>query len=349
MLLLKLVLHHFRNQESGVFDLSPTLTVFLGENAKGKTNLLESIYFLINGVGFRESREEELVMLGENEAVVEGRFVEGDNQHDYKIHLQKKEGTVEKIYFIQRAKKKHALYIADQTKAILFAPEQIEIINGSPDLRRDYFNKLISYYDQEYKKKLINLENALRRRNKIFEHIKDDIQLKEELTFWNDYIVTQSNYITKKRQEYVDYLNKHKKLDHKSFSISYFKNEATLARFNEYFSQEKRWRRTLIGPQKDDFQLFLEGGTEKNVHHYGSRSEQRLAIFWLKMNEITYYEDIFHKSPILLLDDVFSEFDKANKQMIGDLIKKYQTVLTTTEDEVISQINIPKKIIRVLG
>ena len=161
MLLSKLVLHHFRNKKAGVFDLSSTLTIFLGENAKGKTNLLESIYFLINGVGFRESREEELIMMGENEAVVEGRFIEGNDQHDYKIHLQKKEGIVEKTYFIQRAKKKHALYIADQTKAILFAPEQIEIINGSPDLRRDYFNKLISAYDPEYKKKLINLEKVL--------------------------------------------------------------------------------------------------------------------------------------------------------------------------------------------
>lgn len=346
MILQNLVLYHFRNRTDGSFNLSPHLTVLLGENARGKTNLLEAVYFLINGTGFRESREEELMMMGENEAMVEGRFVMGKNKSDFKIHLQKKGISVEKTYFMERAKKKHAQYLADQTKAILFTPEQIEIINGSPDLRRDYFNKIISYYNVDYKKKLINLENALRRRNKVLEHTKDDINLREELSFWNKYVVDQSTYITKIRQEYVNYLNCHKKLDHKSFSITYLKNEATLERFEEYFFQEKKWRRTLIGPQKDDFQIFLETDTEKNVHHYGSRSEQRLAIFWLKMNEITYYENTFHKPPLLLLDDVFSEFDKANKLMIGELIKKYQTILTTTEDETIDRINIPKKIIK---
>ena len=347
MILRKLVLHDFRNRKSDVIDMCDFLTVFLGENAKGKTNLLESIYFLINGVGFRESREEELIAIGKEESVVQGRFVNGDHKHDYKINLRKKGTAVEKMYFVERVKKHHGQYIASQTKAILFAPEQIEIINGSPDLRREYFNKAIAFYDLEYKKRLVNLENALRRRNKIFEHTREELQLREELTFWNQYIVEQSTYITQKRQEYITYLNKHKKLDHKSFSITHLKNEATFARFEEYFEAEKRWRRTLIGPQKDDFQIFIEGEQEKNIHHYGSRSEQRLAVFWLKMNEITYYEDTFKKSPILLLDDVFSEFDKTNKQMILELIKKYQTVLTTTEDDVIDKIRIEKKVIKV--
>ena len=100
----------------------------------------------------------------------------------------------------------------------------------------------------------------------------------------------------------------------------------------------------MIGPQKDDFQIYIK---DKNVHHYGSRSEQRLAVFWLKINEITYHESIYKKKPILLLDDVFSEFDKQNKKMVLELIEKYQTVLTTTEEEVIDLIDVPKKIIRV--
>ena len=103
----------------------------------------------------------------------------------------------------------------------------------------------------------------------------------------------------------------------------------------------------MIGPQKDDFQIAIKGETNTNIHHYGSRSEQRLAVFWLKMNEIVYYEDMFKKKPILLLDDIFSEFDQQNKKLILDLIKKYQTILTTTEEAVMGLIDIPKKIIRV--
>ena len=101
MLLQKLVLQNFRNRDSDVFDLSPHLTIFLGENARGKTNLLEAIYFLINGVGFRESREEELLQIGKNEAYVEGRFKMERGHQDFKIHIAKKAGTVEKYIFLR--------------------------------------------------------------------------------------------------------------------------------------------------------------------------------------------------------------------------------------------------------
>jgi DNA replication and repair protein RecF len=347
MLLQKLVLQHFRNRSSDIFELNPHLTIFLGENARGKTNILESIYFLINGTGFRESREEELLQIGKNEAYVEGRFGVGQDHRDFKIYITKRASLTEKIYFLERTRRHHPQYLEDQTKAILFAPEHIEIINGSPDIRRDYFNKVISFYDREYKKKLINLESALRRRNKIFERVHDDAKLHEELSFWNTYIEEQATYITQQRSEYVIYLNKHQRLDHKEFQMVYMKNEATVARFKELFEEEKRWRRTLIGPQKDEFQIIIRGEVPKNVHHYGARSEQRFAVFWLKMNEITYYEDTHHNKPILLLDDVFSEFDRQNKKLILNLIRKYQTVLTTTEEELVKRIDIPKTVIEV--
>ncbi|MFA5136063.1 MAG: DNA replication and repair protein RecF [Patescibacteria group bacterium] len=347
MILQKIVLHNFRNRDSQIFELSTDLTVFLGENAKGKTNLLESVFFLINGQGFREVKEEELIRIGEIDCRVEGRFDIQDRHLDFKIYLKKINGAVEKTYFVDRAKKKHFQYKENQTKAILFAPEHIEIITGPPDMRRTYFNKIISYYDVEYKKRLVNLESALRRRNKVLEHGKSDTQLREELGFWDTYITKQASYITGKREEYINYLNKHSKLDHKAFYINYLKNEATLSRFTEMFEEEKRWRRTLIGPQKDEFQIIVTNDMDKNIHHYGSRSEQRLAVFWLKLNEITYHEDLYHKKPILLLDDIFSEFDRNNKKLIIGLIKKYQTILTTTEKEVMDLINIPKKVIKV--
>jgi len=347
MLLERIVLRHFRNQEMGLFDISPTVTVIIGENARGKTNLLEAIYFLINGVGFRESKEEELIQMGEGQSVVEGKFKEKKSHFDYKIHVRKKEAVIEKTYFIQKTKKRHAQYLQDQTKAILFAPEQIDIITGPPDMRRSYLNKQISQYDFEYKKKVANLESAIRRRNKIFEFVRDEQKLESQLLFWNNYIIEQSTYITHKREEYITYLNNHPSLDHKPFGAVYLKNEATPKRFEEVYAHEKRVRKTLIGPQKDDFEVYIKQGFNKKVQHYGSRSEQRLAIFWLKMNEIWYFEELFRKKPILLLDDIFSEFDRTNKKAILELIKKYQTVLTTTEEEIVDYVEGKKTIIRV--
>lgn len=347
MLLQKLVMHQFRNRDAGVFQFDPRITAIVGENAKGKTNLLEAIYFIINGVGFRESREEELIQVSREHSVVEGRFLDGRHTFDFKVQLVKRDNVIEKSYFIQKAKKRHVQYIEQQTKAVLFAPEQIEIVTGSPEVRRDYFNKIISQYDTEYKKRIVNLESALRRRNKILEFTRDEEKLREELLFWNTYIIEQSDYIIKRREEYVSYLNSHPKLDQKEFAVVYNKNEATRDRFEEYFEKERIFHKTLIGPQKDEIYFQLKAPFDKNIQHYGSRSEQRLTVFWLKMNELTYCESMIKRKPIVLLDDVFSEFDKTNRKLILKLIHSHQTVLTTTEEEVLDGIKASIKLIKV--
>ncbi len=343
MLLKQIGLHNFRNFEEKSFVVNPFLTIIIGENARGKTNLLEGVYVILHGEGFRESKEEELIRLNKNSTSIEGIFGEESGQFIYRITLNKGEGGVGKHFFIDKTKKKQNQYLQGQIKAVLFSPEQIEIIIGSPATRRNYFDRLISYYDYEYKKKLDNYENALKRRNKILEKHRDENQLEEELSFWNTYLLEQAEYIAKGRSEYVKYLNQNQKLDAKEFSIQYVKNEFSQERLINFFEEEKKWRRTLIGPQKDDFQIYEE---EKNVHHYGSRSEQRMAVFWLKMNEIRYHEQTKGKKPILLLDDVFSELDIHNKKIILDLIKKYQTLVTTTEREVIALAEVPNTIIR---
>jgi len=346
MLLKQVTFHNFRNFEKEIFIINPFLTIVIGENARGKTNLLEGIHVVLHGEGFRESKEEELIGIDNESGFVEGIFGEKDEKNIYRVSFGKKDEGVDKYFFVNKTKKRHILYLQEQIKAVLFSPEQIDIIIGPPGIRREYFDKLLTFYNYEYKKKLDNYGNALRRRNKVLEKHYDENQLKEELEFWNSYLIQQAEYITKKRKEYIDYLNKNQKLDAKEFSIEYIKNEFTVKRLEDFFEEEKRWRRTLIGPQKDDFQIFLKGKFKKNIHHYGSRSEQRMAVFWLKMNEIRYYEETREKKPILLFDDIFSELDVHNKKIILDLIKNYQTVVTTTEHEVIDLAEVPNTIIR---
>lgn len=347
MLLKEIKLINFRNFEEIDFNFNQYLTVIVGDNARGKTNILEAIYFLVNSFGFRESKEEELINFNKEKGSVEGIFTNKEEKNNLRINLTKVDGRVEKVYFFNKTKKSHFFYLKEQTKAVLFSPEQIKMMTDSPDIRRDYFNKLISFYDYEYKKKLGNYESALRRRNKVLEYYHDEEKLKKELIFWDDYLEKQAVYLTQRRQEYVDYLNNHQKLDSKEFKIKYLKNELNKERFTQVFDQEKRMRRTVIGPQKDDFQIeIVSSATEgKNIHHFGSRSEQRLGIVWLKTNEVKYYEEKFNRKPILLLDDIFSELDHKNKKMVLALIKKYQTILTTTEKDVIDLIDVPKTVI----
>ena len=341
MILQRIQLHNFRNIFSKVLDISPHLTIILGENARGKTNILESIHVIINGVGFRESKEEELLRMGSSETQLDGLFKKNTDIYHFRILLKKEiSGVITKHFFVQKTKKGHAHYTLEQTKCVLFAPEQIEIITGSPNIRREYFNKLISTFDVVYKKHLVNYEQALRKRNKLLEHSRSLESLKEELSFWDVYLEQEAEYITEKRNTYTQFLNVHNKLDGREFSIEYIKNEFTSGRLKEKKELELRIRRTLIGPQKDDWIISLKNknSAQKNIQKYGSRSEQRLGIFWLKLNEIHFMEEEIKIHPILLLDDVFSEFDHENKEKIVRLIEKYQTVMTTTEGELVKEI-----------
>jgi len=348
MILKAIQLINFRNFDQRLFELSPYLTVIVGENAQGKTNLLESIYAIVSGSGFREAKEEELINFEKQEMMIKANFDDQGNKASLEIWLKKKNELLEKIYFYNKAKKRLYDYLKETPKAVLFTPEQIRIISGPPDERRSYFDRLIAHQDLEYKKKLANYESALRKRNKILEFHSDAIKLAEELAFWDSYLVEQAVYLTQVRQQYVNFLNQHQKVDSKKFKIEYLKNEFSWQHLKEVEGLEKRIKRTVIGPQKDDYAIYLiSGKKEKNLQHYGSRSEQRLAVFWLKLNEIKYLEDSLNIEPLLLLDDVFSELDLKNKKLILDLIQKYQTVITTTEENLPELTQVEKNIIEI--
>lgn len=346
MVLKKIALRNFRNFIDSSFEFGSELTVIVGENAKGKTNLLEAIFFLINGIGFRETKEIELLnFASRGHAEVAGAFLEDGEIHDFKIVLAQRGESVEKGYLVDKMRRRHYQYAKEQTKAVLFTPQQIEMLTGSPEKRREYFNRLISFYDLEYKRRLDNYEQALRKRNRILEHHENLTKLQAELSFWNDYLEEEASYVTKRRIEYADFLNKHPRIDAKTFQIEYQKNEFTRKKAQEIFAFETRIRRTAIGPQKDDVQIYLDGKTKKNISRFGSRSEQRLTILWLKMNEIAYHREIMKKDPILLFDDVFSELDEKNRKIIFGLIKNHQTVATTTDKKILDLAKTPKKVI----
>lgn len=344
MFLQEIRLNNFRNFSKNLFSVSPHLTVVIGENARGKTNLLEGVYFLLQGVGFRESKEEELIAFGAHDvASVAGIIIRDEKPMKYAVMLIKKADTVIKSFLVSGAKKRHKDYIKEQLKVVLFAPEQVEMITGTPSERREYINRFICTYDVEYKTRLSNFEGALRKRNKLLEsHTPRDILIRQ-LEFWNTYLEEQAKYLTKARQDYVDFLNSNPTIDQKKFNIQYLKSELTQEKLNDQFDLEARVGRTLIGPQKDDFEIAI---SEKNVHHFGSRSEQRLAVLWLKMNEIYFYEKQYKMKPLLLLDDVFSEFDAKNKKLVIDIVKKYQTIATTTETEILELVEVPKTVIK---
>ena len=347
MILKQIYLTNFRNFTQSDFSFSPYLTLIIGENARGKTSLLEAIFSSVYGTGFRETREIELIRWDDDDALVESSYDDHDQNTLFQVHMQKSsETTVRKAYYVNKTGKSSNQYRALQTQAVLFAPEQIQIITGSPSRRRRYFDEVISAVDREYKKKLRYFENALRRRNKILEHYEDELKLFEELKFWDHYLIEHGSYISQERDEYINYLNHHPAVNGKKFSVTYEQDLFSEERLNEIKKREYRFRKTLIGPQKDDFTFNLHVPQEKNVNLYGSRSEQRMAIFWLKLNELSYFEDHTQMKPLLLLDDIFSELDEHNRELVMNMIKDHQTIATTTEEEVTDLAEMPEEVIR---
>ena len=347
MWLKKINLFNFRNFYKKSFNFSPFVTIVLGENAKGKTNLLEAIYCLSKGKGFREKEEVELINFKRNQAKIEGIFEEKDQQFIYQVLIEQKNKGVIKQYFIDKIKKNWRQFVRLSAKVVLFSPQDLRIIDGSPEERRNYFDRFLAEEDNEYRKKLINYSNALKKRNKLLENFKKEnreIFLKE-LSFWDKYLIEESFYLIEKRKKYCDFLNKNCFVEDKEFFIDYKPNIINKNRLESVFEEEIRQKKTLIGPQRDNFLIFLKNEKEKNIHLFGSRSEQRLVLFWLKLNEIKYLEEIFKTRPILLLDDLFSEFDQKNRRLILSLIKNYQTIITTTEKEIIYLIDCLKTLL----
>ncbi|MFA6081098.1 MAG: DNA replication and repair protein RecF [Patescibacteria group bacterium] len=344
MILKSIFLYHFRNFDKTQFKISPNLTAIFGDNARGKTNLLEGIYFILKGEGFRESKEEQLIKFIEKSSYVEAKLEESKTKDvsSLRIDLTIGDFGLNKTYFLEKTKKGRHSYLKNLTTVVLFSPEQIEIIDRTMSIRREYFDKFLSGIDSEYKKSLNNYNQALRKRNKILESGFNNQNIKQELDFWNKYLIDQGLQLVNKRSEYTKYLNSNRNIDSKEFFIEYKENKLSPERFNEYLSKELLIKRTLIGPHRDEFNIFMIGKSKdkKNIHMYGSRSEQRLGLFWLKINELKYLEEFFKKKPILLLDDIFSELDHNNQKLIFELIGDYQTILTSTEKELTKLIDL---------
>ena len=345
MVLKKISFLHFRNFGEATFYFNPFLTIIIGPNSVGKTNLLEGVYFLCHGSGFRERSQEELINSMMDKCTVEAIFGDGKSNLDLRILLDK---TIQfsKVYFVNRIKKRFLDYSTLSPFVAIFSPNFIYVIDGQPSDRRDFFDRIIGSVDIEYKKRLANYENCLKKRNKLLEVEKNIDKLKEELVFWDNYLIDHASYIVKKRWEFVNFLKNNKKLDSKTFSLDYQPNEISPHRFAETFEKQLYTRKTLVGPQRDIYEIYIgEEENKKNVHKFGSRSEQRLSLFWILLNEIKLIQEVTKQRPILLLDDIFSELDSINKALILKLIKNYQTIITTIDPNVIDLIDTPHTII----
>lgn len=306
----KLSLQNFRNYTKKEFEFGEK-TLIVGENGVGKTNILEAIYLLATGKSFRADRDSELI------------------KYDCQFAIVKSDGlqitiTDRKKFEVNGIPRRQMDFVG-KLRAVLFAPQDMELITGSPSARRRYLDFVICQMDREYRRCLISYEKGLRQRNKLLSMIRDGLAHRSQLYFWDKLLIKNGDYITLARGEYLRNLSG-------NYGVEYDKSIITEDRLKQYEVEEVAAATTLVGPHRDDFLINFNG---RDVSKYGSRGEQRMAILWLKQGEIKFLGD----DPILLLDDIFSELDHKHREAVSGLVRDYpgQVIATTADEHLLSE------------
>lgn len=338
MSLVSLKLKNFRNHKDFYFTF-PLTTVIIGQNTAGKTSILEAIQFLSHGKSFKAEFDADVISEGREFANIEAKIAEVDGTTNLKVILAIKNGKLAKKFLVNNVARR-AVDFTSHFLSVLFTPEDLEIITDSPSLRRNYVNLILSQTDKKYRIALGIYEKALKHRNRMLwlnrEGKKNFSQA--DFEYWDNILINNGGILTSAREEFVDYVNLHEK-EVFSFEIFYDRSTITRERLDKYYEAERASAKTLVGPNRDDF-FFRFKGTEKLISEFGSRGEQRLTIFQMKIIEMYFIKDRAEKTPTLLLDDIFSELDEHNINKVLDLLPHQQAILTTTHKEFV-----PKKIL----
>jgi DNA replication and repair protein RecF len=339
MALVSLKLKHFRNHKNSHFTF-PLTTVVIGKNTVGKTSILEAIQFLSHGKSFKAERDIDVISEGQDftriEAVVEGI----DGNDTLTIILGKTEHRFSKKFLVNNVARRQVDFTS-YFLSVLFTPEDLEIITNSPSLRRNYINSVLSQTDKRYRVSLTIYEKALKHRNRMLyllregkKHFNDG-----DFEYWDNILIQNGEILTTSREQLVLYINKQTK-EVFPFDIFYDKSTITRERLDKYYEAERASATTLVGPNRDDFFFFFKQ-TQKPIAEFGSRGEQRLTIFQMKILEAFFIKEKTGQTPTLLLDDIFSELDNTNIHRVLNLLPQQQTILTTTHKEFV-----PEKILK---
>ena len=335
MIIKNLFLQNFRNYKKAEFKFSPSTTLIVGPNTSGKSNVIEAIFFLTSGRSFRIDRDEHLVKFGEVVARIKGKVEDKDLEA---VIAQGGVGGRTRPFkkYLVNGVSKRKVDFAGNFFAVLFAPNDLEIIIGSPSKRRDFIDNILIQTDRDYRLAIGFYEKGLRIRNALLHKAKETGKRPEkEFLYWDNLLITQGQKITKKREDFIKYLEDSKK-DILNFEIFYDKSLISKERFLQYKDAEVASGVTLVGPHRDDFILNLKNKTEAHdIRFFGSRGQQRLAILQLKFLELSFIELQTKERPVLLLDDIFSELDEEHIHLILAMIPSRQTIITTTHKEFI--------------
>jgi len=334
MIIKSIELKNFRNYEELNLNLDGGTNILYGDNAQGKTNILESIYVSGTTKSHKGSRDKEMIRFGENEAHI--RTMVEKNQMSYQIDMHLKKNRSKGIA-INGVPIRKASELFGVLNMVFFSPEDLNIIKNGPAERRRFLDSELCQLDKIYLSDLTTYNKILNQRNKLLKDMVYRPDLKDTLPVWDMQLVETGRKIIRRRKQFVDELNEivhdiHYRISGEkedlllqyepSIEDIFFEDE--LSRVKE---RDMRQCMTSVGPHRDDL-LFSIG--EVDIRKFGSQGQQRTSALSLKLSEIELVKRSIHDTPVLLLDDVLSELDSNRQNYLLNSIHDTQTLITCT-------------------
>ena len=330
----KIKLNNFRNYKYEEIKLEKNINIFFGENAQGKTNIIEAIFLCSIGKSFRTNKDKEMIYLNENNSIVEIEFNKSDRNGKIKIELGNKKNA-----YVNGVKIKKLSELLGNINVVIFTPDDINILKGGPNNRRKFLDIMISQLRPNYMHVLNLYIKTLEQRNNYLRQIREENKDENILDIWDeklaDYAIKISNY----RNEYIKKIKNIIKNIHNEITEN--KENIKIEYLTQCLEKEKylnllRQRRkldiikgyTTKGIHRDDFCIYIN---DKELSIYGSQGQHRTAVLSLKLSELNIIYEEIREYPILLLDDFMSELDINRRKNFLEKISNTQVIITCTE------------------
>ena len=325
---------NFRNYNQEEINLEKNINIFYGKNAQGKTNIIEAIFLCSLGKSFRAKKDNEMIKLNEENAIIEIEYEKSDRDGKIKIEL----GNKKNIY-LNGIKIKKLSELLGNLNIVIFTPDDINILKGGPQNRRRFLDIMISQLRPNYMHILNLYLKTIEQRNKYLRQIKEEHKDENLLEIWDEKLAEYAVKIYEYRKEFIEKIIKKINIIHKN--ITNGEEQIELEYITECDNKEKylqllKERRkldiikgfTTKGIHRDDFVIYIN---KKEIKIFGSQGQNRTAMLSLKLAELQVIYDEIGEYPILLLDDFMSELDRTRRKNFLENIEGTQVIITGTE------------------
>ena len=348
MYIQSLELKNYRNYDRLIIEFSSGTNILYGDNAQGKTNILEAVYLGATTKSHRGSKDKEIIRFGENESHIMIHLMKQDIGHQIDMHLKK---SRTKGAAIDQIPIKRSSDLLGFVPVIFFSPEDLSIIKNGPSERRKFLDIELSQLEKMYLHQLSSYNKVMAQRNNLLKQLVYQRELLDTLDSWDLQLVKYGSEVIRYRRKFIEDLNEiireiHKNLTGKKekivlkydYSVNYDEFLTVLQRKREI---DLKYASTGAGPHRDDIEFLVNG---IDIRRFGSQGQQRTAALSLKLAQIELVKRQTGETPILLLDDVLSELDSSRKNYLLDSIKDIQTLITCTglEEFINSHLQIDK-------